>query len=113
MLQEGYDAATANAGCTLSKNHVHLLPSLAKHAGRIRTSPEQRKGRGRVGQSVEQQEGLRIETYESRAVSDRRNPASHGFSIDPTYYSTSLPEHAEAWSTATLLIRMSISLSVW
>lgn len=78
MLQEGYDAATANAGCTLSKNHVHLLPSLAKHAGRIRTSPEQRKGRGRVGQSVEQKEGLpkRIETYESRAVSDRQKKSN-------------------------------------
>ena len=41
---------------------------------------------------------------------------SNGFSSDPTYYSTPLPEHMEAWSTATLLmqtVRMSISLSVW
>lgn len=42
----------------LMQNHVHPLPSLAKHAGRTRTSPGKSKRRGRTGQSVEQKEGL-------------------------------------------------------
>lgn len=42
---EGCDSAAANAECTLSQNHVTLLPRLAKHAGRIKTSPRESKRR--------------------------------------------------------------------
>lgn len=53
----------------------------------------------------------RSEIYESRVASDRRGPIEatywgwgggiDGPGLDPTYYSTSLPEHMEAWNTAT------------
>lgn len=58
--REGCDSAAANAGCTLSQNHVTLLPRLAKHAGRIKTSPRERKRREeeeRKDRSGQEEEG--------------------------------------------------------
>lgn len=59
---EGCNSATANAGCTRSQNHVHLLPRLAKHAGRIKTLPgesKRREGEGGEGW-VRPKGGVRI-----------------------------------------------------
>lgn len=107
---EGCDSAAANAECTLSQNHVTLLPRLAKHAGRIKTSPRESKrrrgGRGRTGQAKR-----RSENYECRVLSDRRDPTepmywrSNRFSPDPTYYSTPLPGGLEH-SSSTQTVRM-------